>query len=114
MILPMGALPAPSELPWMKGFGLTQKIALGFEHAPPTSTDWPATIFARRAIFEPFEPAACEAVAVRGAPVLKCMSPLSDHPFTREPAKPFMLFTQRDSTMKLSSTQFVAPKHNLT
>src|SRR5712664_2969596 len=113
MILLMGASPAPSALSCMKAFGLTQQIAFGFEHAPLNSTDWPATILARRAIFEPFKPAACEAVAVRGAPVWKCMRPLRDHPLTTAPPKPFKLLPQGDSTMKLVATMCVASKLNL-
>src|SRR5260370_39485123 len=109
----MGGSPAPSRLSCMKAFGLTQQIAFGFGHAPLNSTDWPATILARRAIFEPFKPAACEAGAVRGAPAWKFMRPLRDHPLSTAAPKPLQLLPPGDSTMQAVATMFAASELHL-
>src|ERR1700756_4173371 len=113
MMSPMEASPAPRELAVVKALGLTQQIAFGFEHVPLNSMDWPATTFPRRAILTPFLPAFTEAVAVRGAPVWKCMIPLKDHPFTRAPSTPVRCLPHGDSIVKLEATMCVASKLNL-
>src|ERR1700756_4550168 len=113
MILPMEASPAPSKLAFVKALGLTQQIAFMFAHVPLNSMDCPATVLPRRAIPTPLEPAFTVAVAVRGAPVWKCMIPLKDHPFTRPPSTPVRCLPHGDSIVKLEATMCVASKLNL-
>src|SRR5260370_41223985 len=100
----MGVSPAPSEFSSAKAFGLTQHRAFGFEHVPLNAMDWPGTTLARRVILTPLEPTACDAVAVWGPPVWKCMIALNDHPFTAAPSSPFMLLPQCHSLVKLPAT----------
>src|SRR5579863_5887079 len=113
MISPMGACPAPSTPACKKAFGLAQHLATAVGHVPLNLTGWPATRLARRATFEPFNPTACEADAVSGAPVWKCVIALNDHPFNTSPSTPVILLPQGDSTVKLPATICVASKLNL-
>src|SRR5579864_681219 len=90
MMLPIEASPAPRLLAGLKALGFAQQIANEFAQAPLNRTD-PPLEFALRPKPMLVAPMFDEAVAVRDAPVWKCIIPLRDHPFAtwpRAPCKP--------------------------